>query len=300
MRAVCKFWKIQCEYQVYLLAKSLDQKINIKIGEKGNIRSIDMSLCNYDSENQVLEFKSSLNQENVYMDLSSSTRTQITFSEWSERCLPQGYLRGLNLTDRAQVMFHLQYNPSLEQVYRISAPGDNDGKLQYLGDCGMVMSYSYMHPTRQEGTVVPESQGSDNTTSIRLQVHSVHVNFSWLLSGMNDKITVQPIYANRYQALSDRLNRERIKKYSLYSQYALGYIMADDPVFVSPITDEIQESQLEKLQSKLKSVGVDPRVVWKYTFAKNFILKNQFIEFDDITKVIQKSEEDWIIRRLEL
>jgi hypothetical protein len=103
-----------------------------------------------------------------------------------------------------------------------------------------------------------------------------------------------------------------IYDYSLYSEPVLKYIMAGqkdttllednkNEVLILPIQKE--KSKLEQLELELKSIGVDSRVIYKYTFVKNFILKdkeNDSTKVKEIAKIIQKSEDEWVTKKEEL
>lgn len=342
LRSVCQFWKVQCEYQLYMLIKARQQKLFIKTGEKGRTSVIDMLPSTFDAENQVIEFRSSTSlsdkeneEENgIYMNSDSCRRMQIHFSEWNEKSSggsSDGWSHNLTLADRALIMFHLNYNPYWEQVYQIPTPGTtgDSNRVRYMGDQGMVMTYSCIYPNNNKqqekvSPAAPHFHGLEDSSSslddvreptpspIRLRVRSVLVNLSWLLAGMNPNISVQPIYANRYQSL-DKQAAGIKKTYSPFSESVLEYIISFDDEQQGTTTrattlllqnsniQEEQDTKLDQLKSKLSSIGIDPRMIWKYTFAKNYILRDQNnIKTEDVARVIQKSEQDWMMKKVEL
>lgn len=346
IRSVCKTWKQQCEYHLYLSIKSNRKKIYIKIGEKGKAALVDMVPCDYDAENQVIRFKSQAQEEDdddddVYLDQNTThTKAQIQFSGWCERetsAQNSELLLNLNLVDRAQVLFHLQYNPSMEQVYDLKLPKDDKNELHYLGDKGIIMTYSYTKQQQQqldntiqfhglEDPVIPNTFNSifdqvnsnrinaaANNNTIRLRIHSIYANLSWLLSGFNSDITPEPIYPRRYQVLADTLLLHDVvdkHHFCTYSEFVLKCIITMkqdaiiDPQALSELLKQPAEaiSWKEKLEAILQSIGIDPRVIYKYTFVKNYILQQHppTIGPDDVAKVIQESEEAWIVKKLNL
>ncbi|KAG2212458.1 hypothetical protein INT46_007995 [Mucor plumbeus] len=356
IRSVCKTWKQQCEYHLYLSIKSNRKKIYVKIGEKGKTTLVDMVPCDYDAENQVIEFKSQAQEEDddedgviddndddgVYLDQNTThAKTQIQFSEWCKRetsAQNSELLLNLNLVDRAQVLFHLQYNPSMEQVYDLKLPKDDKNEMHYLGDKGIIMAYSYTEQQQQqqsdntiqfhglEDPVIPNTFNSifdqvnsnrtnaaANNNTIRLSIHSINANLSWLLAGFNSGITPETIYPRRYQTLTDTLLLHDVvdkRHFCAHSEFVLKCIITMkqdatiDPHALSELLKQPAEtiSWKEKLQAKLQSIGIDPRVIYKYTFVKNYILQQHppITGPDVVAKVIQESEEAWIVKKLNL
>ncbi|KAF1804513.1 hypothetical protein V8B55DRAFT_1499749 [Mucor lusitanicus] len=343
IRSVCKTWKQQCEYHLYLSIKAKKTKLYVKIGKKGRTTLVDMKPHQFDAENQVIEFKCQQPQDDddnvVYLDHDTKhVKTQVQFSEWyqQEATAPNSdLLLDLNLVDRAQVLFHLQYNPSMEQVHRLVLPSDGQHRLHYVGDKGIVITYSY-NSDHQEQQEKPRNavqfRGIDDSTThtsqqsifdqrdaaaasgtICLRIHSIHANLSWLLSGFNTRIAPEPLYPKRYQVLADALSAHSLsdKHICAYSESVLKCIMTMssddtlDPDALSQLLDQPAAQEVswkEALQAKLQSLGIDPRVIYKYTFVKNYMLQQDTprAKPDDVAKVIQESEEAWVIKRLNL
>ncbi|CAO3636315.1 unnamed protein product [Mucor hiemalis] len=309
-RSVSTGWKVECEYHIYSQLKSRCQKLSIKIGEKNDTTVIDMIPDKCDYKNQVIEFKTCSEEQEVFISPSTNSRgrMQILYSDWKDKPFNNvGAIRDLNLADRALSLFHLRYNPSLEQIYRIPSPSlrrSNNGRLRYVGDQGMVMCFSYLDPTTDETNVQIPEEDNTNAGFIRIKVHYIHVTISWILAGMNIGVTPQPLYPNRYEALEQLLDVYDIQDYPLYSEPVLEYIMRcefkdnrskngeQSVVVILPIHEK--KSNLEILQHKLQILGIDPRFIWKYSFAKSFILSGGNVE--DVVKVIQKSEEEWKLK----
>ncbi|KAI9359105.1 hypothetical protein BD770DRAFT_386612 [Pilaira anomala] len=190
------------------------------------------------------------------------------------------------------MLYHYTFNTMLERIHQFPTPFTSNERVQYVGDCGMIMTFSYEDTTQQEDAWV---------TPVGLDVLAVHVNLSWLLSGMDSKIEPQTIYPERYQALTAILNKEGITDYFPYSHHALKYIMTgqlDLSSFIS--SQQTETSKLEQLKSSLLEVGVHPRVIWKYGFAKAFILKEQLSCIEQNVQAIQDSENEWALKKLDL
>lgn len=342
VRSVCKTWKQQCEYHLYLSVKANKSKLYVKIGKKGRTTLVDMNPYQFDAENQVIEFKCQQPQDEddnvVYLDQDTKhVKAQIQFSEWSQQetaALSSDLLLNLNLVDRAQVLFHLQYNPTMEQVHSLILPKDGQNQLHYVGDKGIVAVYSFSsdHQEQHQPGNVIQFDGIDDsatqnsfssifdqrgstaaaTNTICLRIHSIHANLSWLLSGLNTSIAPEPLYPKRYQVLADTLTSHNFgdKHLCAYSESVLKCIMTMknddtmDPEALSLLLDQpVQEvSWKEALQTKLQSLGIDPRVIYKYTFVKNYMLQQHppTAKPDDVAKVIQESEEAWVIKKLNL
>ncbi|GAN06798.1 hypothetical protein MAM1_0136d06288 [Mucor ambiguus] len=339
IRSVCKAWKQQCEYHLYLSVKAKKTKLYAKVGEKGRTALVDMEPHQFDAENQVIEFKCQQPQDEddnvVYLDSDTKhAKTQIQFSEWSSQELKahnSSVLLDLNLVDCAQVLFHLQYNPSMEQVHSLMLPKDGQNELHYVGDKGIIITYSYNSTfEEQPGNAVrfygiddPTTQSSSNSifdqrgaaaanSTVCLRIHSIHANLSWLLSGFHTRIIPEPLYPKRYQILADTLSVHNLgdRHIYAYSESVLKCIMTMsnndtvDPDALTQLLDQpIQEiSWKEALQAKLQSLGIDPRVIYKYTFVKNYMLQQHppTARPDDVAKVIQESEEAWVIKKLNL
>lgn len=303
-RSVSTSWKVECEYHIYSQLKSRSQKLFIKIGEKNDTTVIDMIPDKCDYENQVIEFKTYDEEQEVYIDplTNSRGRMQILCSDWKDKPLDNvGALRSLELSDRALSLFHLRYNASLEQIHRLPPPSSrrsNNGRLRYVGDRGMVMCFSYVDPQPIDEA---NAERSSNNAFFRLKVHYIQATFSWILAGMNIGVIPQPLYPKRYEALQDLLDVYDIQEYPLYSEPVLEYIMRSEPennqeqpVVVIPIHEK--KSCVEILQQRLQMRGLDPRNIWKYSFAKNYILNGEGGNVDDIIKVVQKSEEEWLLK----
>ncbi|ORZ16571.1 hypothetical protein BCR42DRAFT_415347 [Absidia repens] len=74
----------------------------------------------------------------------------------------------------------------------------------------------------------------------------------------------------------------------------------DDDTLPQQLLSYIQEhtheyhTRLSKLQHILEGACVDPRMIWKYPFAKSFVVGNgSLLSEEDVVRRIQDSEEEW-------
>lgn len=60
-------------------------------------------------------------------------------------------------------------------------------------------------------------------------------------------------------------------------------------------------TRLSRLQHMLEGAGVDARVLWKYTFAKSYVVGNgSLVGEEDVVRRIQDSEDEWRLKRISL
>ncbi|CAO3586756.1 unnamed protein product [Absidia cylindrospora] len=78
------------------------------------------------------------------------------------------------------------------------------------------------------------------------------------------------------------------------------YKKEDDDTLPQQLLSYIQEhtheyhTRLSKLQHMLEGACVDPRMIWKYPFAKSFVVGNgSLLSEEDVVRRIQDSEEEW-------
>lgn len=287
MRLVCKTWKAQCEHQLFTLIKLQNQQLHIRIGEKGDLYRTKLSPYQHDFENQVIEFRKDQDSGGLcYLDPANRRKFQIIFDAWEDQPAQAPISFTDSLQDYALYLYHASYNAMLEHVYQFPTPFDCNEKVQYIADRGMIMSFSYEDTTEQQENWI---------NPVGIEILSVHVHLSWLLSGLEgSKIEPQPIYPERYQALTDKLNEVGITDYYPYSQHALKYIMTGELDLSSfRLNEQAEPTRLEQLRSSLLEAGVNPRVVWKYGFAKAFVLKEQPSSVEHNVRAILESENEW-------
>ncbi|KAG1148134.1 hypothetical protein G6F37_003521 [Rhizopus arrhizus] len=282
-RSVCQQWKQEVEYYLYQSIKQHQQKLFIAI--KG-WKVVPLLPSYFDAENKVIEF---LPPNEDPLEIALTTRVQLLFSEWKDYKNDLIRYEDLELDDLAQVIFHSTYNPSKEQLYEIPPPLEAlNNKIRYIGDPGVILSFSY----------------NKTAKDTRLYIHSVRVHISWLLSGIDLSILPQEIYADRYSTLAAAIsNQQKIRQYNKYSEAVLRYIMTNTPEALELLLSEMSTNEppfvRQQLQVALKSMGIDPRVIWKYNFVKNYILKGGWANNHvmEIIELIQESERKWQTKR---
>ncbi|KAI8075397.1 uncharacterized protein B0P05DRAFT_472845 [Gilbertella persicaria] len=300
IRSVNRQWKRLCEYHLYLAFSSPRKKLFVKLSPKSNASLVNMVPHSYDADHQVIEYRLSSDESKACFGANPGRTIQILFDEWFEQAtIESGTLDNLSLGERAQILFHLKYNPFREQIFQLPIPKiKQDKQLQYIGDQGMIMTFSYIF---------------SKSDISHLHIHSVHVNLSWLISGINPNIQPQLIYEQRYERLAYILSREYgIFSYSTSAPSVLKYILNYQENLPLDVHQEVvqgygrnknndTQARREQLQLALQSQGVDPRVLWKYTFAKNFILTgNSGIDSHSIARTIYESEKEWAKARYAL
>ncbi|KAI9495787.1 hypothetical protein BDB00DRAFT_811705 [Zychaea mexicana] len=82
---------------------------------------------------------------------------------------------------------------------------------------------------------------------------------------------------------------------------------ATDDLVTPALLDYVQchthecHTRLSRLQHMLEGAGVDARVLWKYTFAKSYVVGNgSLLGEEDVVRRIQDSEEEWRFKRVSL
>ncbi|KAI8391042.1 uncharacterized protein BYT42DRAFT_489168 [Radiomyces spectabilis] len=280
------------EEHIYMSIKTHGAKVKIKLGER-NKTVIDLVPHRFDKVNGIIEFRS---------------------------------------RNQASLLFHLQYNPSLERVYELPpyVPMRTLSDRRYVGDKGMILSMSYLHPQdeyqhleRQVAAIgglpvhLAATSSADHRTaaslsgsmpsSPRLEIHHLRVTLGWIVSGMNPKISPTDIYSDRYHHLANCLARHGFYKYDPVSEPVLAYILEDEDDLPASLVKYVQahthecHTRLTRLQHMLEGAGVDARVLWKYTFAKSFVIGNgSLLGEEDVVRRIQDSEDEWRRQRVTL
>lgn len=204
---------------------------------------------------------------------------QVVFSEWRQflSAIALGLARGLRLQDRALVMFHMPYNASLEHVYALPCRNKKRSQ-QYICDRELIVKFSFIED---------------------IIIDFILVNFSWILRGFNkgNPVSPLPLYSKKYQALRDMLlEEEGIDQYDEYIDSITHYIVNGSNKLIIQI-----HSKRILLLNKLKASGINPRLVYKYSSAKNWLLKDNPVEgIDQVIQVIQNSEVGWSTKKLDL
>ncbi|CEP14013.1 hypothetical protein [Parasitella parasitica] len=265
LRILSQFWKAQCEYHLFHLLKSRSENgqkevLLVKLGKD----EAKLEPAIYDCQHQTMTFQPSLSKP------ISGNQLQVVFSEWRQPALK--YMRHLSLQDRALVMFHTMYNASLEHVYALPHRRKKHSH-QYISDRGLIVKFLFV----EDHTIV---------------IDSITVNFSWLLGGfiIDNSVSPLPLFPERYQALRNMLlEEEGLTQYDEYTDSVTDYILNGTNTLVVQI-----HSKRLLLWKKLEALGLNPRLVYKYSSAKNWLLKDRPVEeVDQVVQVIQNSEIGW-------
>jgi hypothetical protein len=283
-RSVCKRWKRQCEYALFSNFRSNQYYIKASVFASGKrvINEIQLVPHSYDAQNQVIQFKPT-DSSGVLIDPDTTQASMsILFSEWSKRKNDKvpDTTTTLGPLDLALLAFHFDYNYFESRQYPVVLQSHHQ-ELRYLGDRGMTMVYF--------------NSLKDGTT--RLCIQSLYVHLSWLIAGFFPNTNVpQPLYEQRQSVLADHLAAHGIRDFYPYSEHALKCILSQDNE-LAPVEEP---SRLEQIERKLSQLGVDPRVLWKYSFIKAMILNPELPFCQDDVERVQRSEQDWQKKRVNL
>ncbi|KAI8100152.1 uncharacterized protein BX664DRAFT_255655 [Halteromyces radiatus] len=241
---------------------------------------------------------------------------QIKFSSWPRSYSPS-WLQSLSPQEQAQVKLHLLYNPVMECSYALPAyewlSSSPSLDQHYVGDKSLIMSFSYIPPPVQSNQGVNISSSSSSSSSPplcapQIKIHWLRVKLDWIISGFEPKIQPTQIYADRYARLYHTLVYQHgCFKYDELSEPVLSYIIeqqdsstTDISLLPKQLLSYIQEhtheyqTRLSRLQHMLEGASVDSRMIWKYPFAKSFVIGNgSLLSEEDVLRRIQDSEEEW-------
>ncbi|KAI9474244.1 MAG: hypothetical protein EXX96DRAFT_581139 [Benjaminiella poitrasii] len=226
------------------------------------------------------------------------------------------------------------WNSSSSTNTSISLTAEDNNNIRYLGDKNLILSLSYQKPSlvmlspqyhhnysnTVTGNTLPTSfysyRSAASTTPIpsapKMEVQWVRVTMDWVLTGLEPNIKANQIYKDSFDRLDQLLAKEGCYKYDPLSEPILNYIvkqqeykwMIDLPEsllnYVQAHTHECH-TRLSRLQHMLEGAGVDARVLWKYTFAKSFVVGNgSLLVEEDVVRRIQDSEEEWRQKKVSL
>ncbi|KAI8336298.1 hypothetical protein BC941DRAFT_428848 [Chlamydoabsidia padenii] len=229
--------------------------------------------------------------------------------------------QALSKKEQEQALFHLRYNPVLECSYGLPAyswlSSSDQTDQHYVGDKTMILSFSYVSPTATTTTPSCLLGGSSPPCAPQIQIHWLRVTLDWIISFTQPKIQTTQIYADRYAQLYRTLAHQYgCYKYDELSEPVLDYIIHQDKYvsmqdgvdssnndnndlfkqLVSYVQEHSHEyhTRLSRLQHMLEGACVNPRMIWKYPFAKSFVVGNgSLLSEEDVVRRIQDSEEEW-------
>ncbi|KAI9347521.1 hypothetical protein BD770DRAFT_395724 [Pilaira anomala] len=336
IRSVCQKFKAMGEYHIYQQIKESRQLISIKLdGKNKNNDSIELEAVHYDVKNRVIEFRPSESLESKLSLGNTSTQQwgaycrllKIHFSGWFSNSNKQQQkipsFEKLNAQDQAMFLYHYQYNSSIEKIYELPCWYENKVD-RYLGDKGFILNLSYKQPgqfdyiqQQQMTTGLPTSYYSYRSITSStpkpsppvMDVKWIRVTLDWVLDGMvKSNMQQNQIYEDSFGTLNQLLAKEGCFKYDPLSEPILNHIVTkqDQPLseslikYVHSHTHECH-TRLTRLQHMLEGAGVDAQVIWKYTFAKSYVVGNgSLLGEEDVVRRIQDSEEEWRQKKLSL
>ncbi|RCI04293.1 hypothetical protein CU098_012406 [Rhizopus stolonifer] len=338
IRSVCRKFQIMGEFHIYQQVKTFGQTITLEL-DGNKTKTMDLVASHYDPRNRVIEFVpasfSSLSLANtsshgwsVYHRLM-----KIHFSGWFSNKTQAPSCEKLSPQDQAMFLYHYQYNSSIEKTYELPSwsqvpETDTADDCRYLGDKSLILAMSYHqsdknalenHIKAPNLTSLPTSYYSYRSIAStapvpaapRMDVQWVRVTLDWILSGMDSAISTCQIYEQDFAKLNQMLAKEGCFKYDPLSEPILGHIVHQQcqetqqlpKSLVNYVHTHSHEchTRLSRLQHMLEGAGVDPQVLWKYTFAKSFVVGNgSLLGEEDVVRRIQDSEEEWCRKKSSL
>ncbi|CAO3655649.1 unnamed protein product [Mucor hiemalis] len=324
--------------QIKSLGQTVSIKLDGNTGSKTNNNTIlELEAAHYDTKNRIIEFKPTLKSK---LSLANTSTQQwsayyrllkIHFSGWflNSIQIPCSF-QNLPPQDQAMALYHYQYNSSIEKTYELPSWHSNSSSDRYLGDKGFILSMAYQQPEghiefdqqQPPVTSLPTSYYSYRSIASSspvpsapiMEVKWVRVTLDWVLTGMmKSNIPQSQIYGETFNTLNQSLAKEGCIKYDPLSEPVLEYIISQQQQ--EEETGELPESllkyvhshthechtRLSRLQHMLEGAGVDAQVIWKYTFAKSYVVGNGcLLSEEDVVRRIQDSEEEWRKKKLSL
>lgn len=330
IRSVCKYFQYMGEYHIYQQVKSLKQTIQLKLDEHKNI-SMELTAKSYDPKNRVIEFvpkyNNNLSLVNNSKRFAYHRSLKIHFSMWNKLPKPELCLEHLEPEDQALFLYHYNYNSSIEKIYELPPHNKNqDKQTRYLGDKGLIVSMSYQPkktiisksntpsitslPLSSRG--YPTSRAiTTSSTSPSVNIKWIRVTLDWIISGLRPSIPTNQIYESSFLQLNQVLAKEGYFKYDPLSEPVLDHIIRQQDH--DCLTQELPQTlldyihshthechtRLSRLQHMLEGAGVDAQVLWKYTFAKAFVVgSGSLLGEEGIVRRIQDCEEEWRQKKL--
>jgi hypothetical protein len=342
LRSVCRKFQAMGEFHIYQQIKAKDQTVTIKL-DGSNAKSMDLVVSHYDAKNRVIEFRP---RNPCSLSLANTTSNhhwsayhrlmKIHFSEWFTTKPAKVPFYHLSPQDQAMVLYHYQYNSSIEKTYELPSWNQSSeiegADNRYIGDKGLILCMSYQQPdypnflqqnsvTRQLPTIsnLPTSYYSYRSaassapmpTAPSMDIRWIRVTLDWVLGGMKSSIPSSQIYQESFTLLNQKLAKEGCFKYDPLSEPVLDHIVhqqldnsselpASLVKYVHSHTHECH-TRLSRLEHMLEGAGVDAQVLWKYTFAKSFVVGNgSLLGEEDVVRRIQDAEEEWRLKKLSL
>lgn len=324
--------------QIKTLGQTISIKLD---GKKKSNDKMELEAIHYDVKNRVIEFRPTSNSKLSLGNTSSQQWSayyrllKIHFSGWFSNNnglkIPSAF-ENLSPQDQAMFLYHYQYNSSIEKTYELPSWHDNNNNTvnRYLGDRGLILNLSYKqsalaenidYTNQQQMSSLPTSYYSYRSIASStpmpsapvMEIKWVRVTLDWVLLGMmKSNIQQSQIYEDSFSTLNQLLAKEGCFKYDPLSEPVLNHIITQQGQeeeqqlseslvkYVHSHTHECH-TRLSRLQHMLEGAGVDAQVLWKYTFAKSFVVGNgSLLGEEDVVRRIQDSEEEWRQKKLSL
>jgi hypothetical protein len=142
-----------------------------------------------------------------------------------------------------------------------------------------------------------------------MNIRWIRVTLDWVLTGFKSSIPSSQIYKDNFSILNQKLAKEGCFKYDPLSEPVLDHIINQQletsteelpPSLTKYIRSHTHEchTRLSRLQHMLEGAGVDAQVLWKYTFAKSFVVgSGSLLSEEDVVRRIQDAEEEWRLKK---
>lgn len=235
-------------------------------------------------------------------------------------------VNNLSPQDQAILLYHYRYNASIEKTYELpswnqTSEIQGDQHRRYLGDKGLILSMTYEKSDycNQLKTKYTENQAQHSPLHLpysyseykplgscsalpaapKMNVLWVRVTLDWIVSGFVQHLKQTQIYETSFNQLHELLRKAGCFKYDPLSEPILDYIVQGKAQisdhllnYVKAHTHECQ-TRLSRLRLMLEGSGVNSQVLWKYSFAKSYVVGNGLLCEEDIVRRIQDSEQEW-------
>ncbi|KAI9256188.1 hypothetical protein BY458DRAFT_519620 [Sporodiniella umbellata] len=321
MRGVCKKLGMVAEYHIYHQIKHSNQTIALKLDDNKHA-SLRLIANSYDPKNRVIEF---VPESHCSVSLANGRGftyhklLKAHFSGWGPSTSNIS-IESLDPQDHALFLYHHSYNSSLEKVYELPCWNTTHKPRRYIGDRGLIISMAYqqsspklLQPAHTLHSLpvssYPASSVAVSSTPC-LEIQWVRVTLDWVVSGLKCTVpTTTQIYENSFIRLNQMLADQGYFKYDPFSEPVIDYIVRQQEnnnsllatgelphTLISYIHSHTHEcrTRLSRLQHMLEGSGIDAQVLWKYTFAKSFVIGNgSLLGEEDVVRRIQDAEEEW-------
>lgn len=300
IRAVSRHWRHMAEWQIFGSLREQNKPTVVRFENESTQVQTKLYATSFDAMNGVITFEQRPSERSpIPLTCGKSGVVSPMHPKFMSICLEAWLSKGHatiappeQLTEKEKEIYrlHSTYNYALKRALEL--PRSDKIGSHLVGDHDYILSFSYCSH---------QSQSNRNLMPIQaVRFHWLKVSFSWLAAGLWQGVTKTPlhqIYAHRYSALSTQLARHGCFKYDATSEPILRYIMEDDSLSFNELVEYVRthdmETRLSKLQHALPAVGVDPRMIWKYPFAKAFVTGSALLlSEDDVIRGIEGGEQE--------